>query len=69
MYEKTYMDRLQPNKTVAGLEETQWLQEYLFELRCESAKIKVSEDWTEEDLDKVLKSLKNNKARDANGHN
>ena len=68
LYEKTYKDRLQPNKTVPGLEETQNLQEYLFELRCEVAKMKVSNDWTEEDLEKVLKSLKNNKARDAHGH-
>ena len=30
--------------------------------------MKVSNDWTEEDLEKVLKSLKNNKARDAHGH-
>ena len=31
--------------------------------------MKVSEDWSEEDLEKVLKSLNNNKARDAHGHN
>ena len=68
LYEKTYYDRLQPNQTVAGLENTQKLQEYLFELRCEVAKHKVSDEWSVEDLDKVLKSLKNNKARDAYGH-
>ena len=68
LYDKTYLDRLQPNKTVAGLEETQELQNYLFELRCEAAKMNVSDDWTEEDLEKVFKSLRNNKARDAHGH-
>ena len=68
LYDKTYLDRLQPNKTVAGLEETQELQNYLFELRCEAAKRNVSDDWTEEDLEKLLKSFRNNKARDAHGH-
>ena len=68
LYETTYKDRLQPNHTVAGLEDTQKLQEYLFDLRCEVAKLKVSEDWSDEDLENVLKSLKNNKARDAHGH-
>ena len=57
-----------PNPTVAGLEDVQKRQEYLFELRCELSRTKVSLDWTEKDIDKVLKNLKNNKARDAHGH-
>ena len=40
----------------------------LFEMRIENAKFEVTEDWTIDDLEKVLKSLKNNKARDAHGH-
>ena len=68
LYEKTYEERLSPNPTIAGLEDVQKLQEYLFELRYELTKSKESRAWSEDDLDNVLKSLKNNKARDAHGH-
>ena len=68
LYEKTYEDRLQPNPTLPGMENVQKLKEYMFELRCEVSKQKVSREWTEEDLENILKSLKNSKARDAHGH-
>ena len=44
------------------------LKEYLFELRKKYASQVISEDWSLADLDKVLKSLKNGKARDPHGH-
>ena len=58
LYEKTYEERLTPNPTCKGLEEVQQLQNYLFELRCELAKNSVTQEWSEEKLDAVLKSLK-----------
>ena len=68
LYEKTYEERLSPNPTIEGLQDIQQLQEYLFDLRCELAKTDVSGEWSKDDLDEVLKTLKNNKARDAHGH-
>ena len=44
------------------------LKEYLFSLRLWLAKQKMSSDWTLNNLENVLKSLKNDKARDAHGH-
>ena len=40
----------------------------LFEMRIEDSKHEVTQEWIMDDLNKVLKSLKNNKARDAHGH-
>ena len=37
-------------------------------MRIEESKLKVTDDWTMEDLENVLKTLKKNKARDAHGH-
>ena len=51
-----------------GLENLEKLKEYLFNLRYENCKNKKSKDWSEDDLNKALKALKNNKARDAHGH-
>ena len=44
------------------------MKEYLFNLRYESCKTKKTKEWSRENLEKVLKSMKNNKARDAHGH-
>ena len=68
LYLETYKDRLQPNKIADGLDELNSLKEYLFELRKKYASQVISEDWSLADLDKVLKSLKNGKARDPHGH-
>ena len=68
LYEQTYVERLSPNPTTEGLEEVQKLQEYLYELRYKKAKNVKSKEWSKDDLDAVLKTLKNNKARDAHGH-
>ena len=37
-------------------------------MRIEQSKSEVTNDWSMDDLEKVLKTLKNGKARDAHGH-
>ena len=68
LYLKTYIDRLKPNTITPGLELLEEMKEYLFQLRLQLCRERVSKDWTMADLDTVLKQLKNNKARDAHGH-
>ena len=68
LYLDTYVDRLKPNKMAEGLENLENLKEYLFNLRYENCKSVKSDEWSEVDLEKALKNLKNNKARDAHGH-
>ena len=51
-----------------GLEYLEKLKNYLFEKRYNIAKEAPAMQWSKDDLEKVLKSLKNNKARDAHGH-
>ena len=68
LYLNTYVQRLKPNPAIKGLEEITKLKEMLFDMRIESSKLEVTQDWSKDDLEKVLKSLKNNKARDAHGH-
>ena len=68
LYLETYVDRLKPNEITPGLEKLESLKEYLFKLRYDICKTKKTNQWTIEDLEKSLKSLKNNKARDAHGH-
>ena len=50
------------------MKETEELKDILFSLRLQSASQEVSRDWTLEDLEKVLKATKPNKARDVHGH-
>ena len=40
----------------------------LFEMRIKESDLQVTEDWTIDQLENVLKTLKNDKARDAHGH-
>ena len=68
LYVKTYQERLTPNQIKASLKTVEYLKEYLFEIRLQLAKLQKSRKWTLEDLDKALKTFKNNKARDAFGH-
>ena len=63
LYLETYVDRLTPNKIAENLKETEELKNDLFSLRMKAASEVKSEDWTLKQLDKVLKSLKNNAAR------
>ena len=57
-----------PNPTVPGYEDIRKYQKELFDLRLEACKSVSQSDWNMEDLEKVLKSLTNNKARDSHGH-
>ena len=68
LYLDTYVERLKPNKIAPGCENLEKLKEYLFNLRYEACKSRKTQGWTRENLDKVLKSMKNNKARDAHCH-
>ena len=68
LYLETYQSRLSPNPISKDLDELKNLKEYLFSIRKRLAETEISEDWSIKDLEKVLKSLKNNKARDAYGH-
>ena len=51
----------------ADLEELKDLKEELFDIRLKLASKKKSEPWTMDDLEKALKTLKKDKARDPNG--
>ena len=68
LYLETYVKRLTPNPVKKELVEIVKLRELLFEMRIEDSKHEVTLEWTMDDLEKVLKSLKNNKARDSHGH-
>ena len=68
LYIDTYKDRLKPNTIADGLEDLKSLKEYLFQLRLKYSSRIVTDDWEMADLEKVLKSLKNGKARDPHGH-
>ena len=68
LYLKTYIERLKPNPIPEELEEISDLRSFLFNLRLDICGENVSPDWKMDDLENVLKKLKNNKARDAHGH-
>ena len=68
LYLKTYLDRLKPNPTEPGYEDIGKYQKELFSLRLEESKSVLPTEWKMEDLKKVLRTLKNNKARDYHGH-
>ena len=59
---------MQPNIVTEKTKELKEIKEFLLDLQIKIAKSKVTADWTIKDLEKVLKSLKNNKARDEHGH-
>ena len=61
LYLDTYIERLKPNKMAPELENLEMRKEYLFKLRYEICKTKKTKEWTRDDLEKVLKSMKNNK--------
>ena len=67
LYEQEYKDRLKPSSPHKGYEDLQSLKDLLFQLRFRIASSKKSRQWTEEDIIKVSKTLKNNKARDSEG--
>ena len=68
LYLDTYSTRLQPNIITEKTKELKEIKEFLLDLQIKIAKSRVTADWTIKDLEKVLKTLKNNKARDEHGH-
>ena len=68
LYLETYVKRLQPNKIAEGLESLEEMKEFLYKLRYKLCQGRKSKDWGIDDLEKVLKGLKDNKARDYHGH-
>ena len=44
------------------------MKEYLFKINYKLAEAKLSKDWRLKDLEKSLKTFKNNKSRDEHGH-
>jgi hypothetical protein len=68
LYLETYIDRLKPNEVAEDLKDIVNLKNLLFGLRLNLCSKNQSEEWKMSDLEKVLKNLKNNKARDSHGH-
>ena len=68
LYKDTYADRLTPNQISPNLEDLKSLKAYLFQSNYDLAQTETSTEWSITDLEKALKSLKNNKARDIHGH-
>ena len=67
LYLNTFKHRLRHRPAQPGWEEFVDLQEELFKLRLEMAKNNKSPQWTMNDLDEALKSLKEGKCRDPEG--
>ena len=68
LYIETYTERLKPNEVREGFSELKIMKEYLFQINHKIAKARPSNDWKLEDLEKSLKTFKNNKSRDEHGH-
>ena len=62
-----YQERLKTLKIKKGLELHQVQREQLCDERLKEAQTNITSDWTEEELNLVLKQLKNQKARDPMG--
>ena len=67
LYLKTYKDRLSPAKMEVDYEEIYELKDRLWNSMNENFSKVKSEPWTMDDLEKSLKKLKSNKARDPHG--
>ena len=67
LYLDTYKDRLKNRDIADGLEDIRCLKEDLWSRRLKLAEKQKTPDWTMNQLDKVLKSLKPNKARGPDG--
>ena len=68
LYLRTYIDRLQPNELEENMSDLKDLKSYLLEVQLKCAETKVTRDWSLDELEKALKSMKNGKARDELGH-
>ena len=67
LYVATYEKRLKNKEIKQDLDDIKYLKEELLKRRMKIAKRKKSKAWTMKQLNKVLKSLKKNKARDPIG--
>ena len=67
LYLDTYTQRLTPNSITSDSHELKEIKEYLLSIQLKLAKCRKTRDWSISDLENVLKSLKNNKARDDDG--
>ena len=68
LYIETYTERLKPNPVKEQFAEMKSMKEYLFNINHKIAQRNPSKEWNIDDLNKALKTLKNNKARDEHGH-
>ena len=67
LYCDTYTERLKHREIKPSLQDLFCLKTELWELRLKELKASKTELWTLEELEKVLKQLKNNKTRDPHG--
>ena len=67
LYLQTYMHRLRNRPIKDDFQEIKTLKDNLFELRLRLANSNKSAPWTMDDLELVLKNLRQGKARDPNG--
>ena len=67
LYLDTYTERLKNREMKSSLQDLFLLKTELWELRLEELRASKSKLWTQEDLENVLKKLKNNKTRDPHG--
>ena len=67
LYLRTYSHRLRQREMKPEYLDVFCLKMELWESRLDELKQQKSKPWSKKDLDKVLKSLKNNKTRDPNG--
>ena len=67
LYLRTYKHRLRPRIIKDGLEDIFYLKTELWNSRLKELLSNKSKPWKMQDLEKVLKSIKNNKSRDPLG--
>ena len=67
LYEETYHKRLENKQIKPDLEDIKELKESLLDLRMDKVSKNKTPDWTMNNLERVLKSLKKKKARDPAG--
>ena len=67
LYESEYRHRLRARPILQELQDTDNIQNQLFNLRLQAASRKTTDPWTISELDRVLSSLKTGKARDPSG--
>ena len=67
LYLQTFVHRLRDRPVKSGYEEIIKLKDELFKLKIKAAKQNKTDPWKLEELESVLKKLKNDKSRDPNG--